>query len=101
MYTPPPRIELPPRPELLESLRNGVLLGLAALVLLLPPAAPGFNGKRGCLPRANRVAESSRRAVERLLEIDGLASQCEALARMEYDFLYDGARHLHNATRCT
>jgi len=40
------------------------------------------------------IAESSRRAVERLLEIDGLASQCEALARMEYDFLYDGARHL-------
>ena len=40
------------------------------------------------------IAESSRRAAERMLEIERLASQCEALARMEYDFLYDSARHL-------
>jgi len=40
------------------------------------------------------IAESSRRASERMLEIDGLASQCEALADMAYDFLYDGSRHL-------
>ena len=40
------------------------------------------------------IAESSRRAGERMLEIEGLASQCEALADMEYDFLYDGSRHL-------
>jgi cellobiose phosphorylase len=43
---------------------------------------------------SHALAESSRRAVERMLEIGGLASQCEALADMEYDFLYDGARHL-------
>ncbi|MEO7743548.1 MAG: glucoamylase family protein [Usitatibacter sp.] len=33
-------------------------------------------------------------AGERMAEIERLASLCEALSRMEYDFLYDDARHL-------
>ena len=42
-----------------------------------------------------RLAAVARdRAADRLAEIDRLAQSCEALARMEYDFLYDGARHL-------
>ena len=40
------------------------------------------------------VAEASRRAAERMAEIERLALQCDELARMEYDFLYDSARHL-------
>jgi hypothetical protein len=37
VYNPPPRIELPPRAELLESLKHGALLAAAILVLVLPP----------------------------------------------------------------
>ena len=36
----------------------------------------------------------ARRATERIAQIERLALQCEELARMEYDFLYDEARHL-------
>ena len=80
MYTPPPRIELPPRPELLESLRNGVLLGLAALVLLLPPAAPGYNGKRGPVSGANATtpATANRSAGPRFADFKGEAASAEA-----------------------
>jgi hypothetical protein len=37
VYKPPPRIELPPRAELLESLKHGALLAAGILVLVLPP----------------------------------------------------------------
>ena len=40
------------------------------------------------------AAVARQRAGERLAEIERLAQACEALARMEYDFLYDDARHL-------
>ncbi|HEY5308813.1 MAG TPA: glucoamylase family protein, partial [Casimicrobiaceae bacterium] len=40
------------------------------------------------------IAEASRRATERMAEGERLAARCDELARMEYDFLYDGARHL-------
>jgi cyclic beta-1,2-glucan glucanotransferase len=40
------------------------------------------------------ISEGSRRAKNRLAEIEGLALQCKDFAHVEYDFLYDGARHL-------
>ncbi len=40
------------------------------------------------------VATASQRAAERLAEIDILVLQCEELARMDYEFLYDRSRHL-------
>ncbi len=40
------------------------------------------------------LADACRRAAMRLAEIDRLARECEELAGMEYDFLYDKARHL-------
>ncbi len=40
------------------------------------------------------AAEASRRAAERIAEIERLVRQCDDLARMQYDFLYDKARHL-------
>ncbi|MGA6993864.1 MAG: glucoamylase family protein [Candidatus Deferrimicrobiaceae bacterium] len=43
---------------------------------------------RRLIPEANRVAR------ERILTVDRLALQCEELARVEYDFLYDKGRHL-------
>ncbi|MGA7105696.1 MAG: glucoamylase family protein [Candidatus Deferrimicrobiaceae bacterium] len=40
------------------------------------------------------IPEATRRARERISTIDRLALQCEELARVEYDFLYDKGRHL-------
>ena len=40
------------------------------------------------------INEASRRAENRLREIETLASHCKEFARVEYDFLYDEARHL-------
>ena len=39
-------------------------------------------------------AEANHRASERMAQIERLALQCNELARVEYDFLYDRARHL-------
>jgi cyclic beta-1,2-glucan synthetase len=43
---------------------------------------------------AQALADASRNAAERIAEIDRLVAQCDELARMDYDFLYDRARHL-------
>ena len=40
------------------------------------------------------VVEASHRATERMAEIERLVRQCDELARMAYDFLYDRASHL-------
>ncbi len=40
------------------------------------------------------VAAAGRRARTRIAAIEGLALQCDALARMDYDFLFDEKRHL-------
>ncbi len=40
------------------------------------------------------ISEASRRAKERISAIERLALQSSELARMEYDFLFDKARHL-------
>ena len=47
------------------------------------------------LDELGRVAtEASHRATERMAEIERLVRQCDDLAGMDYDFLYDRARHL-------
>ncbi len=43
---------------------------------------------------ARGVTAASRCANERIAEIERLVRQCDELARMDYDFLYDPARHL-------
>ena len=40
------------------------------------------------------IIEASQHAKTRIADIKGLALQCDALARMEYDFLFDEERHL-------
>ena len=40
------------------------------------------------------IVAASRNARARIAAIEGLALQCESLARMEYDFLFDETRHL-------
>ncbi|HLJ89280.1 MAG TPA: glucoamylase family protein [Candidatus Angelobacter sp.] len=40
------------------------------------------------------IGEASRRAKERIAEIERLAVECTDFARAEYDFLYDETRHL-------
>lgn len=44
--------------------------------------------------RQRLITEAGRRAKTRIAAVNGLALQCDALARMEYDFLYDETRHL-------
>ena len=51
-------------------------------------------GSRGQDDRFRVAIEASRRAALRMAEIERLVQQCDALARMEYGFLYDPARHL-------
>jgi len=40
------------------------------------------------------ISEASHRAKDRMAEIERLALECKEFARVEYDFLYDEARHL-------
>ena len=74
---------------------------LAALDVELLPAierrrrADASPADRAWLDELGRSAtEASHRAAERMAEIERLAMQCDDLARMEYGFLYDRARHL-------
>ena len=74
---------------------------LAALEVEMLPAierrrhADASPADRAWLDELCRVAtEASHRATERIAEIERLVLQCDELARMEYDFLYDRARHL-------
>ncbi|MBI5017592.1 MAG: cyclic beta 1-2 glucan synthetase [Deltaproteobacteria bacterium] len=59
---------------------------------LAADVAPGAKDEWAELRRF--VSEGSRRARERLATIEGLAREAGDLARPEYDFLFDGARHL-------
>jgi cellobiose phosphorylase len=43
---------------------------------------------------ARTVSVASHRAAERMVEIERLVVQCDRLARMRYEFLYDKTRHL-------
>ncbi len=74
---------------------------LAALDVERLPALDRAGSTEGSDEEAPRIDERDRlaavarhRAAERLAEIERLAMECEAMARMEYGFLYDGARHL-------
>ena len=74
---------------------------LAALEVELLPAierrqrADASPADRAWVDELVRVAnEASHRAAERIAEIERLALECGELARIDYDFLYDGARHL-------
>ncbi|WP_373497901.1 GH36-type glycosyl hydrolase domain-containing protein [Desulfococcus sp.] len=55
-------------------------------------ATPAESARLGELQRL--ITEAGRRAETRMAAVNGLALQCDALARMEYDFLYDETRHL-------
>jgi hypothetical protein len=54
------------------------------------PPFPWTASTKGTASRRSRAT----RAAERLVEIERLAQQCEALADMDYGFLYDATRHL-------
>ena len=58
-------------------------------------ALPVTPEERAWLDELRRlITEASRRAGTRIAAIERLARQSSELARMEYDFLYDKARHL-------
>ena len=74
---------------------------LAALEAKLPPgivhrlssaATPAESARLGELQRL--ITAASQRARTRIAAIKELTLQCGALARMEYDFLFDETRHL-------
>jgi len=59
------------------------------------PPVPGSGERRSDQEQWHEAAiEASRRARERVAEIDRLSLLCDALAKMEYEFLYDRPRHL-------
>ncbi|MEO8407794.1 MAG: glucoamylase family protein, partial [Oxalobacteraceae bacterium] len=82
----------------------GELLTLRQLAQIHANLAPAFEQRLAGLAdpeQAQRVSalnqqvsEGSRRAAERMLQIDQLALQATEFARMEYGFLYDHAMHL-------
>ena len=87
--------------DLVRAREIPTLRELAALALEWLPAiarrrrADDPSATTAWLDQLSRaVALASKRAAERILEIERLAQHCEELARMEYDFLYDRARHL-------
>ena len=60
-----------------------------------PPGAEATAEQTDWLSERRRlVTQGSGRARERIAAIEALALQSSELARMEYDFLYDKARHL-------
>jgi cyclic beta-1,2-glucan synthetase len=74
---------------------------LAALEIKLLPAIEQQLSSAASSEKSARLAElqrlimaGSRHAEARLAAIKGLALQCDALARMDYDFLFDEKRHL-------
>jgi cyclic beta-1,2-glucan synthetase len=87
--------------DLLGNREIPTLRELATLDRELLPALE--HARRAAASRTDRawldelesaVAETSRRAVGRIEEIERLALQCDELSRMEYGFLYDRPRHL-------
>ncbi|MGE5103171.1 MAG: GH36-type glycosyl hydrolase domain-containing protein, partial [Betaproteobacteria bacterium] len=100
-----PWSELPGAPsglgDLVDERRIPTLRELATLEAALLPAierrrrADTSAAAGAWLDALARVAaEASHRASERLAEIERLVRRCDDLARMDYDFLYDPARHL-------
>jgi cellobiose phosphorylase len=94
---------LAPVPDALGIL--GLLRGiptlreLAALEAHVPSTAEPHHAEASPARSAHDVwletaIEASRRARERIAEIERLALLCDGLARMNYEFLYDRARHL-------
>ncbi|MGH8506448.1 MAG: glucoamylase family protein, partial [Stenotrophobium sp.] len=62
---------------------------------LLSPASTDASGGDGRIPTLRELArQGNQPALERLANIHALAAQAGHLADMEYDFLYDEARHL-------
>ncbi len=96
------------RPALDASLVDFPVLGaiptLRSLADLASTLMPQIDRLRGtavtnasCIPLdelAALVSAASARAMERIDAIEKMALRCEALARMEFDFLYDRTRHL-------
>ncbi|OQA84974.1 MAG: N,N'-diacetylchitobiose phosphorylase [Lentisphaerae bacterium ADurb.Bin242] len=64
-------------------------------LLLHRPGTTAAAGEQGGLSELQLlVTNASRYARERIAVVKGLALQCEALSRMNYEFLYDKSRHL-------
>jgi len=83
------------------------LQGVAELEAKLSPEFAKWIASQECAwlgDLQGLVATASQRAGERIAAAKSLALRCEALAKMEYDFLYDETRHLlaigYNVSEC-
>lgn len=77
-YNPPPRIELPPRPELIAALKQGFLLGSAVLVLMLPPDGTGLHSARFFAGPALHTPLAVQPGGPRFADFRGEAASAEA-----------------------
>jgi cellobiose phosphorylase len=85
----PDRDEIPTLREL-AALDEKLLPAIERQLSAAPPCEEST--RLGDLQRL--ITEASQRARTRIADIKGLALLSDALARMEYDFLFDEARHL-------
>lgn len=77
-YNPPPRIELPPRPELIAAMKQGFLLGSAVLVLMLPPDGTGLHRARFFSGQARHTPASVQAGGPRFADFRGEPASAEA-----------------------
>ena len=94
--------ELNEIPTLCDLAEFEVTLQPRTLDWLSTAVTPVDNARLRELQRA--IATASQHARHRIAIINRLARQCDALSRMDYDFLYDEGRHLlsigYNVTEC-
>jgi cyclic beta-1,2-glucan synthetase len=88
-----------PHLEELENLRTPEEIAQAsvstyAMVDAYTRSAVADEDRQWGIQLQKSLAEATRKARERLEFINELAARCEALADMEYDFLYDASKHL-------
>ncbi len=79
----------------IPTLRELAVLDVQLLPAVERRRAHASPADRAWLDELARVSiQACLRAIQRMTEIERLARQCDELARMDYDFLYDRARHL-------
>jgi cyclic beta-1,2-glucan synthetase len=101
-----PWLSLPEFPERFKSLEENIsrlmtLYELSTLEILLLPEVNVFDEEEMTAPEKTwlenfrkQLIETSRRAKERLLNIQLLARLCEEFADLQFDFLYDKSQRL-------
>ena len=91
---PPNGLQLPFDLDQVPTLREVARLSQMIAPLFVQSEALGEDVREWLGRLRDAVAAAGDRAADRLNAIDELAMQCDELATVEYDFLYDQSRHL-------